>query len=83
MGSTEIRKIEIHFDTELEADDFTTLAGLIINALGRLPGRGERLSFRGLEFEILEADSRRVNLVRLRPADKPVADSSQEAAQPG
>jgi putative hemolysin len=67
-GSTEIRKVELQLDTELEADDFTTVAGLIISELGHLPARGERLEFKGLEFEVLEADSRRVNLVRLRPA---------------
>ena len=82
-GSTEIRKVEIELGTELEADDFTTVAGLIISELGHLPARGERLEFRGLEFEVLEADSRRVNLVRLRPHAAPQADESQEAAQQG
>jgi CBS domain containing-hemolysin-like protein len=76
-GSTEIRKVELQFDTELEADDFTTVAGLIINELGHLPSRGERLEFRGFEFEVLEADNRRVNLVRLRPLEP---DQPQEAA---
>jgi magnesium and cobalt transporter len=65
-GSTEIRKIELHFKTEIEGDDFTTVAGLIINELGHLPSTGERIEFKGLEFEVLEADNRRVNLVRLR-----------------
>jgi CBS domain containing-hemolysin-like protein len=76
-GSTEIRKVELQFDTELEADDFTTVAGLIINELGHLPSRGERLEFKGFEFEVLEADNRRVNLVRLRPL---APDQPQEAA---
>jgi CBS domain containing-hemolysin-like protein len=82
-GSTEIRKIELELNTELEADDFTTVAGLIINELGHLPSRGERLEFRGLEFEVVEADSRRVKLVRLKPIAKLVADESQEATQQG
>ena len=72
--------MELQFDTELEADDFTTVAGLIINELGHLPSRGERLEFKGFEFEVLEADNRRVNLVRLRPLAR---DESQEAAQQG
>ena len=53
---------------EIEADDFTTVAGLIINELGHVPGVGEKLEYKGLEFEVAEADSRRVNRVRLRPA---------------
>jgi putative hemolysin len=82
-GSTEIRKVELELNAELEADDFTTVAGLIISELGHLPSRGERLEFRGLEFEVIEADSRRVSLVRLKPIAKPVADESQEATQQG
>ena len=31
LGSTEIGKIEQLFDMEIEADDFTTIAGLVIN----------------------------------------------------
>ncbi len=84
-GSTEIRKVELRFAIELEADDFTTVAGLIISELGHLPNRGERLDFKGIEFEVLEADNRRVNSVRLRrPAksDEPV-ESRETAARHG
>src|SRR5262245_23834191 len=47
-GSAEIRKIELLYDKELEADDFTTVAGLIINKLGHVPATGEELDFKGL-----------------------------------
>ena len=82
-GSTEIRKIELQLATELDADDFTTVAGLIINELGHLPARGERLDFKGLRFEVVESDSRRVNLVRLRPIAPPGTEEQKEATQPG
>ncbi len=82
-GSTEIRKVELEFGVELEADDFTTVAGLIINELGHLPSRGERLEFRGIGFEVVEADSRRVNLVRLRTLAPPERGESREAATEG
>jgi putative hemolysin len=65
-GATEIRKIEVHYDLELEADDFTTVAGLVVSELGHVPTPGERLMYRQLEFEVVDADDRRVNLVRLR-----------------
>jgi CBS domain containing-hemolysin-like protein len=67
-GSTEIRKLELEFDIELQADDFTTVAGLVIKELGHLPVPGERLEFRGIEFEVLESDNRRINLLQLRHA---------------
>ncbi|MGA9997364.1 MAG: hemolysin family protein [Pyrinomonadaceae bacterium] len=68
LGSTEIGKIERLFEMEIEDDDFTTLAGLVISESGRVPHSGERLTLRGLDVEVLEADERRVNLLRLRRA---------------
>jgi CBS domain containing-hemolysin-like protein len=69
-GGTEIRKIELLYEKELEADDFTTLAGLIINELGHVPAVGETLDFKGLRFEVVDADSKRINRVRLSINDK-------------
>jgi CBS domain containing-hemolysin-like protein len=71
-GHVEVGKIERRFDVELAADDFTTVAGLVINELGRLPAVGEVITFRGLRFEVLEADERRVSRVRIQiPARAP------------
>ncbi len=68
LGSTEIGKIERLFDMEIEADDFTTIAGLVISESGYVPQAGERLNFRGLDVEVLESDSRRIARLRLRRA---------------
>jgi len=68
LGSTEIGKIERLFDMEIEADDFTTIAGLVINESGKVPRSGEQLAFRGLEVEVLEADERRIGRLRVRRA---------------
>jgi CBS domain containing-hemolysin-like protein len=68
LGSTEIGKIERLFDMEIEADDFTTIAGLVINESGRVPQPGDRLVFRGLELEVLEADERRIGRLRVKKA---------------
>ncbi|HZJ45480.1 MAG TPA: hemolysin family protein [Pyrinomonadaceae bacterium] len=68
LASTEIGKIERLFDLEIEADDFTTIAGLVINESGKVPRVGERLTIRSLEVEILEADDRRINRLRVKKA---------------
>ena len=68
LGSTEIGKIERLFDMDIEADDFTTIAGLVINESGKVPRCGELLAFRGLEVEVLEADERRIGRLRVRRA---------------
>ncbi|MDQ4120802.1 MAG: hemolysin family protein [Acidobacteriota bacterium] len=68
LGSVEIGKIERLFDMEIEDDDFTTIAGLVISELGYVPKEGEKFQFRGLDVEILRADEKRINLLRLRRA---------------
>jgi magnesium and cobalt exporter, CNNM family len=66
LGSTEVGKIERLFGLEIEDDDFTTIAGLVIDEAGRVPVPGTRLNFRGLDVEVLEADERRISRLRLR-----------------
>jgi len=70
LGSTEIGKVERLFDMEIEADDFTTIAGLVISESGKVPQTGERLTFRGLEVEVLEADERRIGRLRVKRAEE-------------
>jgi CBS domain containing-hemolysin-like protein len=65
-GEVEVGKVERLFEVELAADDFTTVAGLVINRFGHLPTVGEKTEFRQLEFEVLEADERRVSRVRIQ-----------------
>jgi magnesium and cobalt transporter len=79
-GRAEIRKVELLYDKDIEADDFTTLAGLIINQLGHVPAVGEKLDFKGLRFEVVEADGKRVNRVRLRSLDEPAPGQNQSTA---
>src|SRR5687768_2295974 len=69
-ASTEIGKIERLFNMEIEADDFTTIAGLVINESGTVPPVGELLTIRGLEVEVLEADERRILRLRVRKAQQ-------------
>ena len=70
IGSTEIGKIERLFDMEIEADDFTTIAGLVINESGKVPPVGEQFKFRGLEVEVLEADERRIGRLRVSKSEE-------------
>jgi len=78
LGSTQIGKIERLFEMEIEADDFTTIAGLVINQSGKVPEPGAQLSFRGLEVKVLEADERRIGrLLVQRSATKDEGEMSQ------
>jgi putative hemolysin len=78
LGGVEIGKIERLFEMEIEADDFTTIAGLVIAEKGSVPRSGERLSFRGIEVEVLEADEKRIGRVRLKRSN---AQSANQVTQ--
>ena len=67
-GSTEIGKIERLFDMEIEDDDFTTIAGLVISEAGKVPLPGDHLIFRGLEVDVLEVNERRIGRLRVKRA---------------
>ena len=52
--------------TENEETDIDTLGGLVFAMLGRVPARGELIRHpSGLEFEILDADPRRVKKLKI------------------
>ncbi|NQU55949.1 MAG: CBS domain-containing protein, partial [Rhodospirillales bacterium] len=53
--------------SEEEREDIDTLGGLVFSLAGRVPVRGELISHpSGLEFEIIDADPRRIKSLRLR-----------------
>ena len=74
LGSTEIDKIERLFETDLEDEDYTTIAGLVTSEAGYVPKVGDRLTLRGLAIEVLRADDKKLHLLRLRLADEPEAE---------
>src|ERR1043166_1662148 len=77
-GSSDIGKIERIFDMEIEDDDFTTIAGLVINEQGKVPDVGECLNIRGLEVEVLDADERRINRLRVKAEPKVTTEETDE-----
>lgn len=66
-------------EDELEAD---TLGGLVFAILGRVPARGELIRHAsGVEFEVLDADPRRVKKLRVHPPRTAVARPSDGEAK--
>ncbi len=60
------------------AEGVETLGGLIVTLAGRVPGRGELVAGPGtLEFEVIDADPRRVKRLRVHLAGRA---ASQQAA---
>jgi CBS domain containing-hemolysin-like protein len=73
------------------AEEVDTVGGLVVTLAGRVPSRGELIAGPGeLEFEVLDADPRRVKRVRIhsraggRPGDgdAPPASGARTSAAP-
>ncbi|MET0535080.1 MAG: transporter associated domain-containing protein [Steroidobacter sp.] len=64
-AQTRIDEFNNYFGTEFSDEEFDTIGGLAINSLGRLPRRGESFTLGGLEFKVLRADRRRLDLLRV------------------
>jgi CBS domain containing-hemolysin-like protein len=67
---TPVKELETHLDLRLltaeEEASIDTLGGLVFALVGRVPARGEIvLHAAGIEFEVLDADPRRVKRLRI------------------
>ena len=56
-----------HFKTKLIHERADTMGGLISQKLGRVPAVGDTVEIDTIRFEVINADSRRVHLVRVFP----------------
>ncbi len=84
---TPVAELEAHVGMKLltldEEADVDTLGGLMFAMLGRVPVRGELVRHpSGLEFEVLDADARRVKKLRIHVprTDLARADAAKAAA---
>ena len=62
---TEITDFNAAFGTHYSVQDFDTIGGLVMSRFGRVPKRGEQVSFDNLTFKVLRADSRRLHLLQV------------------
>jgi CBS domain containing-hemolysin-like protein len=73
---TPVKELEEHLSIKLltveEEADIDTIGGLVFAIVGRIPARGEMVKHAsGLEFEVLDADPRRVKKVKIHmPRDR-------------
>jgi hemolysin (HlyC) family protein len=85
-----IEDLEKHLQRELvseeQEEDIDTLGGLVFSIAGRIPARGELVRHpSGIEFEVLEADPRRIKKLRIhmpKGAGEASAAPPSETSQP-
>jgi len=63
-----VEELEALFDVHFGEREFDTVGGLVVSSFGRVPTVGETTSVQGLAVEVLRADGRRVQSVRVRRA---------------
>jgi CBS domain containing-hemolysin-like protein len=83
-----IEELEKHLGLELVSEELEeeidTLGGLVFSIAGRIPARGELVRHpSGVEFEVLEADPRRIKKLRIHlPPAEAEADAKPDDQKP-
>jgi CBS domain containing-hemolysin-like protein len=87
VARTPVEELEAHLGVSLaldDDDDVDTLGGLVFALAGSVPVRGEIVRHpAGFEFEVLDADPRRIKRLRIRAVDREnAATPDPEGDQP-
>lgn len=72
-GLADLHALEAATDVHhlADSDDYSTLAGFLLDRLEQLPREGEVLEVEGLRFEVLRMDKHRIALVDVRRLPQP------------
>lgn len=54
-----------YFKTDFDIEENDTVGGLVVKSFGHVPQRGESVTVDSIQFEVLNADSRRVHLLKV------------------
>ena len=74
---TEIEDFNEHFGANFPDEDFDTVGGLVVNQFGRVPKRGDIVTFNGFKFSVLRADSRMAHSLLVERLPPPQADDAK------
>lgn len=77
---TPIEDFNKHFNAQFNGGEFGTIGGIVMNALGHVPKRGESVVIDGLKFKILRSSNRRIHLLeitkKMKRSDKEATEST-------
>ncbi len=72
-GKVSVDEVAQRLNVEIERDGFETVGGYLMSHIGRVPAVGEKFDIDGLTVEIVDAERRRINRVRICRKQKPAA----------
>jgi Mg2+/Co2+ transporter CorC len=64
-ASMPLNEIELRLGVRFPEGDYETIAGYLLEKFGRIPVRGDTVSYEGMIFEVLTADRRRIESVQI------------------
>ncbi|EKD69859.1 MAG: hypothetical protein ACD_46C00712G0005 [uncultured bacterium] len=65
-AATLIEEFNDYFHTDINDKEFDTIGGIVLQALGHLPKRGETAKIKQYRFKVLHSDNRRIYLMELK-----------------
>ena len=80
QGGTPLAELEATLGHDFGREDVSTVGGLVLAELGRVPRAGERLTVGGYELVVEQVVRRRVGRVAVRPASAAEPALSRGAA---
>jgi len=78
-GKVDIDEVAQRLDVEIEREGFETVGGYLLSHLGRVPAKGERFELDGLSVEVIDAERRRINKVRMCRLSRLAAEDTANA----
>jgi len=76
-GGVSLEEVEETLGVHLGEQDVTTISGLVVSTLNRVPVAGETMTIDGLGVEVLSADRRRIHTMRVRRVPQPETAGSK------
>jgi len=70
-GKVDIDEVVERLKVPIEREGFETVGGFLLSHIGRVPAVGERFDIDGLSVEVVDAERRRINKVRISRHEVP------------
>lgn len=78
LALTNIERFNQQFATTFNDEEVDTVGGLVMQAFGHLPKRGEEIVLEGITFKVTSADSRRLIQLRVTVSDEQLEQMEQK-----
>lgn len=72
---TQIDQFNEAFETHFSDEEFDTIGGMVVNAFGHMPERGESIKIDGFTFKVMATDTRRVSQLQVKVSKKTVEEA--------